>query len=44
MNYTKPEVVFLGQATQVIQNHVKGHVGIIEAIHWYILPAYDLDE
>jgi hypothetical protein len=45
MNYTKPEVVVLGEAVRVIEGtHIKGNRGIIEAIRSYILPAYDLDD
>jgi len=43
--YTKPIVVVLGSVNKLIRGtHIKGHSGIIEAIHWRILPAYDLDE
>lgn len=45
MNYTKPEIIALGQAVRVIEGtHIKGHRGLIEAIRWYIIPAYDLDD
>jgi len=43
--YCKPNVMVLGSVMEVIRGTlIKGHRGIIEAIHWRILPAYDLDE
>ena len=43
--YCKPNIFVLGTAAEVIQGTlIKGKTGVIEAIHWYILPAYDLDE
>jgi hypothetical protein len=43
--YCKPSIVILGSVAEMIRGtHIKGHRGIIEAIHWRILPAYDLDE
>jgi hypothetical protein len=43
--YCKPYVVILGSVAEMIRGtHIKGHTGIIEAIHWRINPAYDLDE
>ena len=43
--YCKPTIVELGKVEDVIQGTlIKGHRGIIEAIHWRILPAYDLDD
>jgi hypothetical protein len=45
VTYCKPTIVVLGSVTETIRGtHIKGHAGIIEAIHWRILPAYDLDE
>lgn len=45
IKYCKPVIVELGNVTEIIQGtHIKGHQGIIEAVHWRILPAYDLDE
>ncbi len=45
IKYRKPVVVDLGSVMEVIRGTlIKGHTGIIEAIHWRILPAYDLDE
>lgn len=41
----KPVIVDLGSVMEVIRETlVKGQRGIIEAIHWHIIPAYDLDE
>jgi hypothetical protein len=43
--YHKPVIIDLGDVTEVIQGTlIKGHTGVIEAIHWRIIPAYDLDE
>ena len=43
--YYKPNIVVLGGVAEMIRGtHIKGHTGIIEAIQWRILPAYDLDE
>jgi hypothetical protein len=45
IEYRKPVMVDLGSVTEIIRGTlIKGHRGIIEAIHWRILPAYDLDE
>jgi hypothetical protein len=45
IKYRKPIVVDLGTVLEVIRGTlIKGHRGIIEVIHWYIIPAYDLDE
>jgi len=43
--YHKPVIIDLGDLMEVIQGTlIKGHTGVIEAVHWRILPAYDLDE
>ncbi len=43
--YCKPNVVVLGSVVEMIRGtHIKGHRGVVEAIHWHILPAYELDE
>jgi hypothetical protein len=43
--YCKPNIVILGSVTAMIcATHIKGPTGVIEAIHWRINPAYDLDE
>jgi hypothetical protein len=45
IEYRKPVIVDLGSVMEVIRGTlIKGHTGIIEAIHWRILPAYDLDD
>jgi len=45
IKYRKPVVVDLGTVMEVIRGTlIKGHRGIIEVIHWYMIPAYDLDE
>jgi len=45
IRYRKPIIVYLGSVMEVIQGTlIKGQRGIIEAIHWRIIPAYDLDE
>jgi len=43
--YCKPNIVALGSVAEMIRGTlIKGHRGVVEAIHWRILPAYDLDE
>jgi len=43
--YCKPNLTVLGSVAEMIRGTlIKGHRGIIEAIQWCILPAYDLDE
>jgi hypothetical protein len=43
--YNKPNIAVLGTVAEMIRGtHIKGHRGVVEAIHWRILPAYDLDE
>ncbi len=45
IEYRRPLIVDLGSVMEVIRGTlIKGQRGIIEAIHWRILPAYDLDE
>jgi hypothetical protein len=46
MNYTKPEVVVLGEAIHVIENRIsKVPQGILETpTQRHLAPAYDLDE
>ncbi|HYM75643.1 MAG TPA: hypothetical protein VE377_06660 [Candidatus Dormibacteraeota bacterium] len=43
--YCKPVIVDLGNVMKVIRGTlIKGHRGIIETIHWKMIPAYDLDD
>jgi hypothetical protein len=43
--YRKPVMVDLGSVKEVIRGTlIKGHRGIIETIHWKMIPAYDLDD
>jgi hypothetical protein len=44
MNYTKPEVLVLGDAAEVIQG--RGKVGPLQqdGVKPQFIPAYDLDE
>jgi len=43
--YCKPNIVVLGRVPELIRGtQIKGHRGVVEAIRWRILPAYDLDE
>jgi hypothetical protein len=45
IEYRKPVVVELGGVMEVIRGTlIKGQRGIIETIHWRIIPAYDLDQ
>ena len=45
IEYGKPTIIDLGSMIEIICGTlIKGHHGIIEAIHWRIIPAYDLDE
>jgi hypothetical protein len=45
IQYRKPVIVELGSLMRVIcRTLIKGHQGILEAVYWRILPAYDLDE
>jgi hypothetical protein len=46
MNYTKPEVVVLGHAAQVIEGSLikLGSFADSQSAHLAIVPAYDLDE
>jgi hypothetical protein len=45
IKYRKPVIVDLGSVMEVIQGTlIKGHTGIIESIHWRIIPAYELDD
>lgn len=46
MNYTKPEVVVLGDAAQVIEGSLikLGAFTDSQGSHLAITPAYDLDE
>ena len=40
IEYRKPIIVDLGRVMEIIRGTlIKGHRGIIEAIHWRILPA-----
>jgi hypothetical protein len=44
MNYTKPELSELGQATDVIESQIKGS-GTFDGLNRPLIPpAYDLDE
>jgi hypothetical protein len=43
--YRKPVIVNLGSMMEVIRGTLtKDHRGIIETIHWKMIPAYDLDD
>lgn len=43
--YCKPNITVLGGVVKMIcATLIKSHIGIIEAVQWRILPAYDLDE
>jgi len=43
--YCKPNITVVGSVAEMTRGtHIKGHRGIVEATHWRILPAYDLDE
>ena len=43
--YSKPNIAVLGSVAELIRGTlIKGHRGVIEAVQWRILPAYDLDE
>lgn len=43
--YQKPIILELGKVTEVVGGTlIKGHTGILEAIHSKIIPAYDLDD
>jgi hypothetical protein len=43
--YCKPNITVLGRVAEMIRGtHIKGYRGVVDAIHWRILPAYDLDE
>jgi len=45
IKYNKPIIADLGSIIEVIRGTlVKGPTGIIESIHWRIIPAYELDE
>jgi hypothetical protein len=45
VKYSKPIVVELGSVKKLIcGTYIKGHRGIIEAVHWRMIPAYDLDD
>jgi len=43
--YCKPNIVVLGRVPELLRGTlVRGRMGVIESIHWHIIPAYDLDE
>lgn len=43
--YSRPSISVLGSVAEVIRGTlIKGHRGVIEAVQWRILPAYDLDD
>jgi hypothetical protein len=43
--YCRPSITVLGGVLEMIRGtRIKGHTGILEAIRWRILPAYDVDE
>ena len=43
--YCKPNIIVLGTLAETICGTlIKGPTGVIEAVQWRILPAYDLDE
>jgi len=45
IEYRKPVIVDLSSVMEIIQGTlIKGQRGIIEAIHWRILPAYEVDD
>jgi hypothetical protein len=47
MTYTKPEIAVLGDAVRVIEQMVKGTMGIIESFpspRTRLRPAYELDD
>ncbi|MGA8732876.1 MAG: hypothetical protein WB558_03045 [Terriglobales bacterium] len=47
MNYTKPELIVLGEAARVIEQfpQVKGRTGLLESVNRHAFnPAYELDE
>ena len=46
MNYTKPEVAVLGEATSVIEQRplLKTQPSVIDPTKFQVTPAYDLDE
>lgn len=45
MNYTRPEIVVLGKAGDMINFLLaKGYFALIDIIQLRLTPAYDLDE
>lgn len=43
--YRRPQIVLLGSAIELLRGTlIKGRRGVIEAVHWHIIPVYDLDE
>jgi hypothetical protein len=45
IEYRKPAIVDLGSVMEVIRGtFTKGHAGVLESIHWRIIPAYELDD
>ena len=45
MAYCKPTIAVRGSVAEMICGPlIKDRIGIIEAISWRILPAYELDE
>ena len=44
MTYNKPEVTVLGVAAEVIQYQLKPGSKGCEVSHYFLAPAYDLDE
>jgi len=45
IEYRKPVIVDLSSVMEIIRGTlIKGQRGIIEAIHWRILPAYEVDD
>jgi hypothetical protein len=44
MTYTKPEVMVLGPAVEVIQMQLKPRSTGIENARYALVPTYDLDE
>ena len=42
--YRKPVIVDLSVMEVIRGTLIKGHRGIIETIHWKMIPAYDLDD
>jgi hypothetical protein len=44
MEYTKPEVLSFGQATDLVQMHTKGNGDLDTSEPTFSIPAYEADE